>query len=97
MDTLTPIDEEPAEDNEEDQPITMIPKIMRTAPSPTSEQPPANASIQNETNAIRETKLHEIPISASKSDNCKSTPIPTVTINNGGAIENEMKQIESVL
>lgn len=34
MEQLTPIDEEPAEDidDTEDQPITMIPKIMHTAP-----------------------------------------------------------------
>jgi 2-oxoglutarate dehydrogenase complex dehydrogenase (E1) component-like enzyme len=37
IDTLTPIDEEPDED---DQPITMIPKIVKTAASPLSEQPP---------------------------------------------------------
>jgi len=45
METLTPIDEEPAEDNDEDQPITMIPKIMHTAPSPTAEIPaPSNVT-----------------------------------------------------
>lgn len=44
MEQLTPIDEEPSEDenNDEDQPITMIPKIMHTAPSPTTENPPTS-------------------------------------------------------
>lgn len=42
MEQLTPIDEEPAEDNDEDQPITMIPKIMHTAPSPTTDIPPVS-------------------------------------------------------
>ncbi|XP_055694058.1 monocarboxylate transporter 14 isoform X2 [Lutzomyia longipalpis] len=37
---LTPIDEEPAEDlADDDQPITMVPKIVHTAPSPSTEQP----------------------------------------------------------
>lgn len=41
IEQLTPIDEEPAEDlAEDDQPITMIPKIVQTAPSPQAEQPP---------------------------------------------------------
>lgn len=51
MEQLTPIDEEPAEDNDEDQPITMIPKIMHTAPSPTTDIPPQTATIQNELNS----------------------------------------------
>lgn len=44
MEQLTPIDEEPSEDdaNDEDQPITMIPKIMHTAPSPTTDFPPTS-------------------------------------------------------
>lgn len=40
METLTPIDEEPAEDLD-DMPITMIPKIVKTAPSPSSDQSPS--------------------------------------------------------
>uniref|UniRef100_A0A1B0DPL3 Major facilitator superfamily (MFS) profile domain-containing protein n=1 Tax=Phlebotomus papatasi TaxID=29031 RepID=A0A1B0DPL3_PHLPP len=37
---LTPIDEEPAEDlADDDEPITMVPKIVHTAPSPSTEQP----------------------------------------------------------
>lgn len=47
MDTLAPIDEEPSEAgdlarslnaaDDDEQPITMIPRIMHTAPSPTAE------------------------------------------------------------
>ncbi|XP_037048813.1 uncharacterized protein LOC119083250 isoform X3 [Bradysia coprophila] len=48
---LTPIDEEPSE-ADEDQPITMIPKIMHTAPSPTVENPltaiASNTTIQSD-------------------------------------------------
>lgn len=93
VDTLTPIDEEPAEDNEEDQPITMIPKIMRTAPSPTAEQPPTKIGQSNDYNVVSETKLQEIP--NNKSDISKA--IPTVTITNGGSPTTEVNQIESVL
>ncbi|XP_039436473.1 monocarboxylate transporter 3-like isoform X2 [Culex pipiens pallens] len=40
VEVLTPIDEEPSEDlADDDQPITMVPKIVQTAPSPSSEQP----------------------------------------------------------
>lgn len=52
MEQLTPIDEEPAEDNDEDQPITMIPKIpkiMHTAPSPTTENPPPTSNVTSTT------------------------------------------------
>ncbi|XP_059607404.1 monocarboxylate transporter 14 isoform X2 [Phlebotomus argentipes] len=42
---LTPIDEEPAEDlADDDQPITMVPKIVHTAPSPSTEQPQSVAT-----------------------------------------------------
>jgi len=34
MEVLTPINEEAAEDDEDDKPITIIPKIMKTLPSP---------------------------------------------------------------
>lgn len=42
MEQLTPIDEEPAEDLcDEDEPITLIPKIVKTAPSPSNENAPS--------------------------------------------------------
>lgn len=99
VETLTPIDEEPAEDNEEDQPITMIPKIMRTAPSPTTEQPPSNltTTIQNDqgTPRVAAAKLQELSSNNSNSNN--RTAIPAVTITNGTTADNEVSQIESVL
>lgn len=39
VETLTPIDE--AAEDMDDQPITMVPKIVKTAPSPQSETSPA--------------------------------------------------------
>uniref|UniRef100_A0A182Q9L7 Major facilitator superfamily (MFS) profile domain-containing protein n=1 Tax=Anopheles farauti TaxID=69004 RepID=A0A182Q9L7_9DIPT len=40
VEVLTPIDEEPSEDlADDDQPITMVPRIIQTAPSPSTEQP----------------------------------------------------------
>ena len=48
VETLTPIDEEAGEDGE-DQPITMIPKIVQTAPSPQSEQTPPLSNITSTT------------------------------------------------
>ncbi|XP_062714083.1 monocarboxylate transporter 14 isoform X2 [Aedes albopictus] len=40
VEVLTPIDEEPSEDlADDDQPITILPKIVQTAPSPSTEQP----------------------------------------------------------
>ncbi|XP_058455103.1 monocarboxylate transporter 2 isoform X4 [Malaya genurostris] len=40
VEVLTPINEEPSEDlADDDQPITMVPKIVQTAPSPSTEQP----------------------------------------------------------
>ncbi|XP_055634372.1 monocarboxylate transporter 3-like isoform X3 [Toxorhynchites rutilus septentrionalis] len=40
VEVLTPIDEEPSEDlADDDQPITIVPKIVQTAPSPSTEQP----------------------------------------------------------
>lgn len=41
IEALTPIFEEPAEDNEndEDKPITIVPRIVQTAPSPSTEYP----------------------------------------------------------
>lgn len=54
MEQLTPIDEEPAEDMDEDQPITMsiIPKIMHTAPSPTNDEIPPIASNATSTTTV---------------------------------------------
>lgn len=75
----------------------MIPKIMRTAPSPINEQPPSNITSTTNTTATTQqeqstpTKLQDL----TTSNNNKPT-IPTVTITNGSA-ENEISQIESVL
>lgn len=48
MEILTPIDEEQSEDllNEDDQPITMVPRIVQTAPSPSTEYPETIATIE---------------------------------------------------
>lgn len=48
MEILTPIDEEQSEDllNEDDQPITMVPRITQTAPSPSTEYPEIIATIE---------------------------------------------------
>lgn len=43
VETLTPIDE--AAEDMDDQPITMVPKIVKTAPSPQSENSPAISAI----------------------------------------------------
>lgn len=48
VEALTPIDEEAAEDVD-DMPITMIPKIVQTAPSPSSEQTPPLSNITSTT------------------------------------------------
>lgn len=83
MEALTPIDEEPSEDQaDEDQPITMIPRIMHTAPSPTIETNPivsSGASI-NSGGVMKSMIIRE-----------EST--------NGSAMSSsgEVKQIESVL
>lgn len=46
MEVLTPIDEEPSEDlADDDQPITILPKIVQTAPSPSTEQQPITSNI----------------------------------------------------
>lgn len=48
VEVLTPIDEEPSEDlADDDQPITMVPKIVQTAPSPSTEQPPITSNTIN--------------------------------------------------
>lgn len=59
MEQLTPIDEEPAEENDEDQPITMIPKIMHTAPSPTTDFPPTSNVTSTTTIHNDQTPKHE--------------------------------------
>lgn len=48
VEILTPIDEEQSEDllNEDDQPITMVPRIVQTAPSPSTEYPETSATIE---------------------------------------------------
>ncbi len=107
---LTPIDEEPSEADEgEDQPITMIPKIMHTAPSPTVENPqPTIASIQNgdqkqstvtstdpliENSAEQPTVVVQQP---NENGNVNSNNKSSSAIN-GNASEKEISQIESVL
>lgn len=45
---LTPIDEEP--DDEDDKPITMVPKIIQTAPSPSVEYQPIVANQKQNNN-----------------------------------------------
>lgn len=62
MEQLTPIDEEPSEDdaNDEDQPITMIPKIMHTAPSPTTDYPPTS-NVTSTTTVNNEQHQHATP------------------------------------
>lgn len=59
LEQLTPIDEEPAEDNDEDQPITMsiIPKIMHTAPSPTNDDIPPIASNVTSTTTVNNEQM----------------------------------------
>lgn len=50
VETLTPIDE--AAEDLDDQPITMVPKIVKTAPSPQSETSPAIPGEKKEINQI---------------------------------------------
>lgn len=98
MEHLTPIDEEPAEDNDEmdDQPITMIPKIMHTAPSPTTDMYiPPNSNVTSTTTVNNDqTPRHHyqnIPSAAS---------IIEATVENetkNGSRDKEVSQIESVL
>lgn len=49
MDVLTPIDED--EEGDDDLPITMVPKIIQTAPSPSTEYPPPNFNSKTTANA----------------------------------------------
>ncbi|KAM8709842.1 hypothetical protein ACLKA7_016619 [Drosophila subpalustris] len=58
--TLTPIDEEQGEDAEEedeDQPITIVPKIIKTLPSPLQEEPPQQFPQQKTSTTTTESKL----------------------------------------
>lgn len=108
MEQLTPIDEEPAEDNDEDQPITMIPKIMHTAPSPTTDYPPTSnvtstTTIHNEQNTPKHDGISgnngvDVTITEAtvEKDSNKKQSIPTITVKNG-SIDKEISQIESVL
>lgn len=100
MEQLTPIDEEPSEDegNDEDQPITMIPKIMHTAPSPTTDFPPTSnvtstTTVNNEHHQHNQsTPKHDDP-SAKSTEPAQSiiasTKIPEIMIEN----ENEKQSI----
>lgn len=106
MEQLTPINEEPAEDNDEDQPITMIPKIMHTAPSPTNDIPPTSNVTSTTTVNHEQTPRHGDSIKTNRNSMADDT-ITEATIeaenkrkpkengNLGG--DREISQIESVL
>lgn len=110
MEQLTPIDEEPSEDdcNDEDQPITIIPKIMHTAPSPTTENPPTSNVTSTTTVNNDQTPKHnndvKLPASATEPtisevtiedehERQQSIPKENITKNS----YSEVNQIESVL
>lgn len=101
MEALTPIDEEPCEDlADDDQPITMIPRIMHTAPSPTTENPWSN--ITSTTSTITEKQpipLASETISEAEELTNSNSKIKTNAPKNGtvGTDGNEISQIESVL
>lgn len=93
MEQLTPIDEEPSEDdgNDEDQPITMIPKIMHTAPSPTTDFPPnsnvtSTTTVNNEQHQHNQSTPKHTDSSAKLIDTSTTvtapTSIPEITIEN---------------
>lgn len=101
MEQLTPIDEEPSEDdaNDEDQPITMIPKIMHTAPSPTTDFPPTS-NVTSTTTVNHEQQQQATPKhndSAVKltdlASATESTKIPEITIEKEN--EKQSQQAES--
>lgn len=106
MEALTPIDEDPCEDlADEDQPITMIPRIMHTAPSPTVENPVSTitSSSTNTNNATEQKPNHQ---QLTNSNNKTTATTTNNNINNGGSSGNavngntgdkEVSQIESVL
>ncbi|XP_031622504.1 uncharacterized protein LOC116340250 isoform X4 [Contarinia nasturtii] len=109
MEQLTPIDEEPSEDdnNDDDQPITMIPKIMHTAPSPTTDNPPTSNLTSTTTVNHEQTPKHDgkLPVSVAEvtiseeatiqeeNERKQSLPKDDTTKNDS----NEVNQIESVL
>lgn len=105
---LTPIDEEPSE-ADEDQPITMIPKIMHTAPSPTVENPQptiaSNSTIQSDQKQSTTTSADPLIEKSSEQPSVVEQPNENGNINsnnkvsaiNGNASEKEINQIESVL
>lgn len=107
MEQLTPIDEEPSEDdaNDEDQPITMIPKIMHTAPSPTTENPPTSnvtstTTVNNDQtpkhggNSIAATAASATEPTIEEENERKQSMPKEYTTKNG---DKEFSQIESVL
>lgn len=71
---------------------------MRTAPSPTTEQPPSNltssATVQHEPGTPRNTTATKLQDLTNSNNN--KPQIPTVTVTNGSD-DNEISQIESVL
>lgn len=107
---LTPIDEEPSE-ADEDQPITMIPKIMHTAPSPTVENPhttiASNSTTQDDQTKDQNIKTSADPLVENNAEELAGVEQPTENGNinsnnktsaiNGNASEKEISQIESVL
>lgn len=103
MEQLTPIDEEPSEDeaNDEDQPITMIPKIMHTAPSPTTDQMsfPPTSNVTSTTTVNHEQQHHQQATpkhndSAVKlAESIEPTKIPEITIEKEN--EKQLTQTES--
>lgn len=110
MEQLTPIDEEPAEDNDEDQPITMIPKIMHTAPSPTTDFPPTSnvtstTTIHNDQTPKHDSNNSKPPSYADvivteatvEKDSNRNHSIPPVATVQNGTADKEIRQIESVL
>lgn len=99
MDTLAPIDEDPCEElGDEDQPITMIPKIMHTAPSPTTENPLTSISDTDKriSNKLSDTNNGSSTIGQQqhKHDNNKTSLLEN---NNKPNTDKEISQIESVL
>lgn len=109
---LTPIDEEPSEvEEDQDQPITMIPKIMHTAPSPTVENPlttiASNPTIQSEQKQSKSDTTSADPLIEESAEQQSVVEQPNENGNtnsnnktsaiNGNASEKEISQIESVL
>lgn len=96
---LTPIDEEPSE-ADEDQPITMIPKIMHTAPSPTIENPAtsiASKTIDSDQKQSADPLIEEKNEDEPPNENGNVNSNKKVTAINGSASDKEISQIESVL